>query len=81
MQVLLVGLGGFAGAIDVEVKNLPAHVTAAKAQIGAGKTEAETEVTAAAAAAAGEKADVNVTGQAAGNTAATSNFKVTVLKK
>ena len=73
--------GGYAGPIDLEVKNLPAGVTAPKTPIPAGKNEVEIEVTAAATAAAAAKADVNVTGTATGQSAATPNFKVTVIKK
>jgi len=60
---------------------LPANVTAPKTPLPAGKNDVEIEVTAAANATAGEKADVNVTGTASGQTAATANFKVTVVKK
>jgi hypothetical protein len=81
LKVTAARKGGYAGPIDLELKNLPANVTAAKTPIPAGKDEVEIEVTAAAAAAAGEKADVNVTGTAAGQTAATPAFKVTVVKK
>jgi hypothetical protein len=73
--------GGYAGAIDLELKNLPAGVTAPKTPIPAGKDEVEIELTAAAAAAPAEKADVNVTGTASGQTSATPNFKVAVVKK
>ncbi len=79
LKVTAVRHGGYAGAIDLEVKNLPANVTAPKTPLPAGRNEVEIEVTAAANAAAGEKADVNVTGAAAGQTAATPNFKVTVV--
>jgi hypothetical protein len=68
----------------VEVRNLPANVTATKGTIAAGQTAADVELTAAAGAAAGDKADVNVLGtaSAAGNqTAATPNFTVSVGKK
>jgi hypothetical protein len=76
--------GGYAGPIALEVRNLPANVTATKATIAMGQTAAEVEITAAAGAAAGDKADVNVLGtaMAAGNqTAATPNFTVSVGKK
>src|SRR5262249_25680767 len=71
---------GYNGPIELEVKNLPANVTAPKVQIPMGKSEAEIEVTAAANAAAGDKADVNVTGTAAGQTAASANFTLKVEK-
>jgi hypothetical protein len=73
--------GGYAGVIDLELKNLPAGVTAAKTPIPVGKNEVEIEVTAAATAKPVDKADVNVTGAASGQTAATPNFKVSVVKK
>jgi hypothetical protein len=73
--------GGYAGAIDLEVKNLPAGVTAPKTPIPAGKNDVEIEVTAAATAAPIEKADVNVTGVAAAQTVPSPNFKVSVVKK
>ncbi len=73
--------GGFAGPIALEVKNLPKGVTASKAPIPAGKNEVEIEVTAAANATAIEKADVTVTGVAAGHTATSAKFKVSVVKK
>lgn len=76
--------GGYQGPIALEIRNLPANVTAAKATIAAGQQSAEVEVTAAANAAAGEKADVNVLGTAsaaANQQAATPNFKVAVKKK
>ena len=44
----------------MEVKNLPANVTAAKVTIPTDKTEVEVELTAAANAAAGDKPDVQV---------------------
>jgi hypothetical protein len=81
LKVTAARLGGYAGPIDLELKNLPAGVTATKAPIPAGKNDVEIEVTAAATAAPTEKADVNVTGTAAGQTAATPNFKVAVVKK
>lgn len=73
--------GGYAGAIDLELKNLPAGVTAPKTPIPAGKDEVEIELTAAATAAPAEKADVSVTGTAAGQTVPSANFKVAVVKK
>jgi invasion protein IalB len=79
LKVTAARKGGFAGPIDVELKNLPAGVTAPKTPIAAGKNDVEVEVTAAVNAAVGDKADVNVTGTAAGQTAATPNFKLTVL--
>src|SRR5262249_60655626 len=78
------GMAGSQGPIALEVRNLPAKVTAAKTTIEMGKSEVEIEVTAAADAAVGDKADVNVMGTApaAGNQQHTSpNFMLSVMKK
>ena len=53
---------GYQGPIALEVRNLPANVTATKATIADGQTQAELEITAAPVAALGKKADVNVLG-------------------
>ena len=69
--------------MDVEVKNLPANVTAPKVTMPADKTAAEVELTAAANAAAGDKPDVHVTATAtaAANQAATSpNVLLKIMK-
>jgi hypothetical protein len=79
LKVTAARKGGYAGPIDLELKNLPAGVTAPKTPIPAGKNDVEIEVSAAATAAPGEKADVNVAGTAAGQTAASPNFKVSVV--
>jgi hypothetical protein len=74
----------YQGPIAVELRNLPANVTAPKATIAMGQTAVEIEVTAAANAAVGDKADVNVLGvatAAANQQAASPNFTVSVLKK
>jgi hypothetical protein len=68
---------GYQGAIALEVRNLPAGVTASKANIEDGKTEAELEITAAPAAALGSKADVNVLGTGK-EPNASPNFTLTV---
>jgi hypothetical protein len=76
--------GGYAGPIALEVRNMPAGVTAAKGTIAMGLTTADIEIAAAAGAAAGNKADVNILGTAtaaANQTAATPNFTVSVGKK
>ena len=62
VKVTAVRKTGFTGPIDVELKNLPANVTAPKTPIPMGKNDVEIELTAAPAAAAGEKADVNAAG-------------------
>lgn len=81
IKVSVVRKGGYAGPVDLEVKNLPANVTAPKAQIAAGKNDGEIELSAAANAAPGDKADVNVTGTAAGQAVASPNFTLKVVKK
>jgi hypothetical protein len=84
LKVTATRKGGYAGPIALEMRNLPANVTAAKGTIPMGQTATDIEITAAAGAAAGDKADVNVLGTAtaAGNqTAATPNFTVGVGKK
>lgn len=75
--------GGYDGPIDVEVKNLPANVTAPKVTIPKDKTEAEIEVSAANNAAAGEKNDVNLVATATGaaNQQATSPNLVVRIEK
>jgi hypothetical protein len=75
---------GYQGPINVELRNLPANVTAAKATIAMGQTVVEMEVMAAENAVVGEKGDVNVLGiaMAAGNQqVASANFTVGVAKK
>jgi hypothetical protein len=75
--------GGYQGPIALEVRNLPANVTAAKATIEQGKNEIEIEIAAAANAVPGDKADVNVFGTApaaANQQNASPNFTVSVVK-
>lgn len=84
LKVTATRKGGYTGPIALEVRNLPAGVTAEKATLALGQASAELELTAAPTAAAGDKADVNVLGTAtaAGNvTGATANFTVSVPKK
>ncbi len=76
--------GGYAGPIDLQLRNLPAGVTAGPAQIPADKTVVEIELTVAATAVAVDKADVNVLGTApgaAGQQAASGNFAIKIGKK
>jgi hypothetical protein len=83
LMITLTRKGGYKGPVDVELKNLPANVTAPKVTIAADKTTAEVELTAAAAAAAGDKPDVQVTATAtaAANQQATSpNVLLKVVK-
>jgi hypothetical protein len=84
IKVTAVRKAGYAGPISLEVRNLPANVTAPKVDIAAGQDAAEIEVTAAAAAAPGDKGDVNVLGTApaaANQQNASANFTVSVVKK
>jgi hypothetical protein len=84
VKVSAVRKGGYQGPIAVEFRNLPANVTAAKATIAMGQTQAEVEVTAAANAAPGDKPDVDVLGTApaAGNQQnASPKVTVSVVKK
>jgi len=56
--------GGYMGPITLEVRKLPANVTAAKATIAMGQTMTEVEITAAATAAPAEVKDVDILGTA-----------------
>jgi hypothetical protein len=84
LKVTAVRKGGYQGPITVELRNLPAGVTAPKATIAMGQTVVEVDLTAAANAAAGDKKDVNVLGTAtaaANQQNASPNFVVSVAKK
>lgn len=84
LKVTAVRKGGYAGPISLELRNLPANVTAAKATIAQGQTATEIDVTAAPTAAAGDKAGVNVLGTAtaaANQQNASPDFTVSVGKK
>jgi hypothetical protein len=84
LKVKAVRKGGYQGPITLEVRNLPANVTAPKATIPEKQDAVEIELTAAANAALGEKKDVNVLGTAtAANNQqnASANFTLTVVKK
>ena len=73
--------GGYTGAISLEVRNLPAGVTASKIDLPTGKEHAEIVIQALPKAAPARKADVHIVGTAtgAGNQQATSaNLMVTV---
>jgi hypothetical protein len=75
--------GGYSGPITVQLRNLPANVTANPATIAAGKESVEIEVTAGATALVGDKAGVDVMGTAtaAGNQlVASAKFTVSVVK-
>ena len=64
----------YKGPVELELKNLPANVTAAKVTVSPDKSEAEMELVAAVNAAVGDKPDVQVTAKATGaaNDTATS---------
>jgi hypothetical protein len=76
--------GGYAGPIAVELRKLPAGVSAAKATIALGQDAVEVEVTVAPTAAIAAKADVDALGTAtaAGNQqSASPAFTISILKK
>jgi hypothetical protein len=56
--------GGYGGPIKLELRNLPANVSAGPATIGPGQTAAAVELTAAAGAPLGSRGDVDVLGTA-----------------
>src|SRR5439155_9950983 len=64
LKITAVRKGGYDGPIALEVKNLPAKVTAAKATIAKGQTSAELEISAAADAPAASMMNVQVSGTA-----------------
>lgn len=73
--------GGFAGPIDLELKNLPAGLTAPKATIAAGANEVEIELTAGADAAPVEKTDVVLEGKTGAQAAQLGGIKIVIAKK
>jgi hypothetical protein len=84
VRILAVRKGGYQGPIAVELKNLPANVTATKGTMVMGQTALELEISAAANAAAGNKMDVSALGTAtaaANQQNASPNFAVSVEKK
>jgi hypothetical protein len=81
LKVAATRKAGYQGPITLEVRNLPANVTADKATIPSGQADVELAIAATPAAALGNKADINVLGTAvaAGNQQnASPNFTVTV---
>jgi hypothetical protein len=83
VKVNAVRKAGYQGPIAVELRNLPANVTAPKATIAMGQAFVEIEITAAANAAPASKADVNVLGTAtaaANQQNASPNFTVEIKK-
>jgi hypothetical protein len=84
LKVTAMRKGGYSGPIALEVRSLPASVTAPKATIAKDQTTAEIEVTAAPTAAVASKADVSVLGTASGaanQQTASPKFTVSVVKK
>jgi hypothetical protein len=83
LKVTITRKGDYKGPVNLEVKNLPANVTAGKVTVAADKTTAEVELTAAANAAAGDKPDVQVvaTATGAGNQQATAPNVVVKITK
>lgn len=84
LKVTATRRGGYQGPIAVELRGLPAGVTAAKATIPMGQSAVDVEVSAAANAAAASVKTANVLGTAtaAGNLqGASPNFVVSVTKK
>jgi hypothetical protein len=64
LTVTAVRKGGYTGPITLEMRNLPANVSAGKATIEPGQASAEIELTAAAGAPLGARGDVDVLGTA-----------------
>lgn len=64
LKVSVTRQGGYAGPIALELKNLPAGVTAAKVTLMPGQNTAEIEIAAAATATIGTKNDVQIVGTA-----------------
>jgi hypothetical protein len=84
MRIAVTRKGGYKGPINLEVRNLPAKVTAGKATVSPGQSAAEIEVSAAADAAANYKVDVSVLGvgtAAEGQQNSSPNFMIRVTKK
>ena len=84
IKITVARKGGYSGPIDLEVRNLPAKVTAPKASIRPDRSEGEIELSAGADAPASERGDVNVLGvaTAAGNQQnASPSFAIRVTKK
>jgi hypothetical protein len=84
LKVMAIRKGGYNGPIALEVRNLPAKVTATKGTVAMGQKEVELEIRAADDAAAISRMDVQVGGTATAfnNVAnASPNFTITVEKK
>jgi hypothetical protein len=80
IKITAVRKGGYNGPIGVELRNLPAKVTAAKGTIAMGQKDVELEITAAADAPAASKMDVQAGGTAtAFNNVANSSPIFTVI--
>jgi pre-peptidase len=84
LKITALRRGGYQGPIAVEIRKLPAGVTAAKAAIAQGHSSVDVELAAAARAAVTRKADVDALGvaSAAGNQQiASPAFTVAIVKK
>jgi hypothetical protein len=84
LKVVAARHGGYDGPIAVELRNLPAKVTAGKAEIAKGQDAVDIELTAAADVPPGASANVNVLGTAVAlnnRQNASPNFSVNVAKK
>jgi Bacterial pre-peptidase C-terminal domain len=84
IKVTVVRKGGYSGPIDLDVRNLPAKVTAPKVVIPPDRSAGEIELSAGADVPASEKADVHVLGvaTAAGNQQnASPSFAIRIAKK
>jgi hypothetical protein len=80
LTIKLLRRGDYKGPVDVEVKNLPANVTAPKVTVPADKNEAEVELTAAANAVVADKPDVQLSATATGAANQVSLSPTIVLK-
>jgi hypothetical protein len=80
LLVTAVRKGGYSGPIGLELRNLPAQVTAGRAEIGAGKNSVAIRLAAAAGAPLASRGDVDVLGTAplGGQQAASPSFTVRV---
>jgi hypothetical protein len=83
LKVAVTRVGDYKGPVDIEVKNLPANVTAVKVTVAPDKNSVEVEVAAGPKAVVGDKGDVQVvaTATAAGNQQTTQpNLLVKIVK-
>ena len=82
LKITAIRKAGYQGPIAVEVRKLPAGVTATKGTIAMGQTAVEIEITAAADAAVADKADIQAQGSGADKQSVSSpNLTIRVGKK